>query len=215
MNFLSVHKPRAAGVQAFTLPEMMVSVLIFSMLILATIGVWLFCLRWDQLVCSKLGASEKSRMSFDILTADIRAAKKWRIGNGSRTTWTELPNQTSLMGNAVQVYADANLTNCFTRYWYDSSASNNWKLNRITCTNGAMSATYQIIAQYLTNVTGNGMKFRAEKYDGTQLEDLQYKYVIATTMEFCQFQYPMTRVGPGYYYNYYAIQFKLASHCPN
>ena len=39
--------------------------------------------------------------------------------------------------------------------------------------------------------------------------------MIAATMEFSQYQYPLTKVGPGYYYNYYRIQIKAASHSPN
>jgi hypothetical protein len=202
-------------VRAFTLTEMMVSVLIFTMLILALIGVWMFALRWDELVCSKLGASERSRMGFDEMAADLRAAKMWRIGNGNKTTFTALPNQANLQGNAVQVYSDSNDTNTFIRYWFDSSNPTNWALCRLTQTNGMASPRYQLVVQNLTNATGTNMIFRAEKWDGSQSYDLQYKYVIATTLEFAQYQYPLTKVGPGYYYNYYAIQFKLASHCPN
>jgi hypothetical protein len=87
-------------------------------------------------------------------------------------------------------------------------------------TNGV--ATIKIVAQSLTNsgTFGNGttntsMTFEAQKFDGSPAQDLQYKYLIVTTMEFCQYQYPLTRVGPGYYYNYYRIQIKAASHCPN
>ena len=106
MKLPSVLKPRATGAsrppraQAFTLPEMMIAVLVFIMMILALIGVWMFGLRWDQLVCSKLGASEKSRIGFDTLTTDIRAAKMWRIGtNGTKTTFSPLANQANLVGN--------------------------------------------------------------------------------------------------------------------
>ena len=53
---------------------MMVSVFIFAFMVLGVIYTWMFCLRFDELVCSKLGASEKSRMSFDLVTGDIRAA---------------------------------------------------------------------------------------------------------------------------------------------
>ena len=83
-------------------------------------------------------------------------------------------------------------------------------------------AQVRIIAQSLTNsgTLGNGttntsMTFEAQKFDGTPAQDKQYKYMIVTTMEFCQYQYPLTRVGPGYYFNYYRIQLKAASHCPN
>jgi hypothetical protein len=59
------------------------------------------------------------------------------------------------------------------------------------------------------------MSFSAQHYDGTLAQDIQFKYAIVTTMEFAQYQYPLTRVGPGNYYNYYRIQLKAASHCPN
>jgi len=207
---------RVQAARAFTLPEMMVSVLIFSMMILAVVGVWLFCLRWDELVCSKLGASDVSRMGFDTLASDIRSAKLWQIGNGAYTNFVALPNETNLVGNAVQVYANSNITNCFTRYWYDSTSNpTNWTLYRNVWTNGVAPTDSQIIAQNLTNLDGNGMTFHAEMYNGSLSLNLTYKYVVCTTLEFCQYQYPLTKVGPGYYYNYYGIQLKLASHCPN
>jgi len=49
----------------------------------------------------------------------------------------------------------------------------------------------------------------AKNYLGTgALNDYQYKYVIDTLMEFYQFQFPKTYVGPGYYYDYYRIDLK-------
>ena len=102
-------------------------------------------------------------------------------------------------------------------YYFDTNAC---QLCRAS--NGV--AQVQIIAQNLTNsgtlgngvtTTNNSMTFQAEKFDGTPALDWQYKYMIVTTMEFCQYQYPLTRVGAGYYYNYYRIQLKAASHCPN
>ena len=34
-------------------------------------------------------------------------------------------------------------------------------------------------------------------------------------MEFCQYQYPLTKVGSNCLYDYYRMQFKVSSHCPN
>jgi hypothetical protein len=59
------------------------------------------------------------------------------------------------------------------------------------------------------------MYFRAEDYLGKVKTDLSYKYVIRVVMEFCQYQYPLTRVGPGYYYDYYKMEFKITPHCPD
>jgi len=194
--------------QAFTVTEMLVSVFIFVFMVVAILYAMLAGLRYDELVCSKLGASEKSRMSFDLLTGEIRSAKVWRIGNGSSSNFTAIPNATLQKGNALQLWSNSADTNAYVRYFFDTNLC---QLCRKT--NGA--TTYQVLARNLTNVTGASMSFHGEDYKGADVSDWQYKYVIATTMEFCEYQYPMTRVGPGYYYNYYMIQFKTSSHCPN
>jgi len=207
---------RGRRAQAFTLAEMMISVFIFVFMVLGVIYVWMFGMRYDQLALSKLGASDKSRMSFDLLTGDIRAAKWWKVGTGNDTSFTACGNATNQIGNAIKLSssADTNST-AFIIYYFDTNACQLCRLS-----NGL--PTIKIIAQSLTNsgTLGNGttntsMTFHAEKYDGTLAQDWQYKYAIVTTMEFCQYQYPLTKVGPGYYYNYYRIQLKAASHCPN
>ncbi len=68
-----------------------------------------------------------------------------------------------------------------------------------------------VIAQNLTN----RMFFRAEDYLGNIKTDLSYKYVVHIVMEFYQYQYPLTKVGPGYYYDYYKMEFKITPHCPD
>ena len=222
MRTLSVVKPLPAGAgrgrraQAFTLAEMMIAVFIFVFMVLGVIYVWMFGMRYDELACSKLGASDKSRMGFDLLTGDIRAAKWWKVGNGNNTSFTACGNATNQIGNAIKLSSSSDTNSpAYVIYYFDTNACQLCRLS-----NGL--PTIQIIAQNLTNsgTLGNGttntsMTFHAEKYDGTLAQDWQYKYTIVTTMEFCQYQYPLTKVGPGYYYNYYRIQLKAASHCPN
>lgn len=228
MKILCLSKPGSASAlrrrraQAFTVSEMMVAVFIFVFMVLGIIYALLAGMRYDQLVCSKLGASDKSRMSFDMLTGDIRAAKSWSIGNIAGTnkdSFTSCGNAKAQVGNAVTL---TNPAGVWVRYWFDT---NQYQL----CRGVAGVAAVQIIAQNLTN-SGNpdmpmSMYFHAEQRTNDALvtsitdsdiqQDLQFKYVIATSMEFCQYQYPLTKVGPGYYYNYYCIQIKAASHCPN
>jgi Tfp pilus assembly protein PilW len=207
---------RGRRAQAFTLAEMMISVFIFVFMVLGIIYVWMFAMRYDELSCSKLGASDKSRMSFDLLTSDIRAAKWWKVGTGNATSFTPCVNATNQVGNALKLSSSGDTNSpAYIIYYFDTAASQLCRLS-----NGV--PTIKIIAQSLTNsgTLGNGttntsMTFYAEKYDGTRALDWQYKYAIVTTMEFCQYQYPLTKVGPGYYYNYYRIQIKAASHCPN
>jgi hypothetical protein len=222
MKTLSVVKRLPAGAgrgrwaRAFTLAEMMVAMFIFVFMVLGVIYVWIFGMRYDELSCSKLGASDMSRMGFDLLTRDIRAAKWWKVGNGISTNFTVCGNATNQVGNALKLCAsgDTNST-AYVIYYFDTNACQLCRLS-----NGLPAI--QIIANSLTNsgMLGNGptntsMTFHAEQYNGNLAQDWQYKYAIVTTMEFCQYQYPLTKVGPGYYYNYYRIQLKAASHCPN
>jgi type II secretory pathway pseudopilin PulG len=224
MRTRSVLKPAPAGplrarqTRAFTLAEMMVAAGVFILMLLGIIFTWLFCLRWDELVCSKLGASEMTRMSFDQLTGAIRTAKWWHIGaaanNGHTVTFTACTNMMDQVGNAIQVSSvptNSYNTNYAIYYFDTNSCATNWQM--CYWTNGMTNVL--ILLQNLTNTTGTSLTFCAQQYNGTLAQDWQYKYMIVATMEFAQYQYPMTKVGPGYYYNYYRVQLKAASHCPN
>ena len=201
---------------AFTLVEMMMAMGLFSLVTIGLVYTQLFGLSFDQLVNSKLGASDTSRRGFDQLTGDIREAKLWAIGTGSKSSFIPCGNATNQVGNAIQLSYTTD-TNSYVRYYFDTV---NMQLCRLT--NGMTAG--QILAENLTNVTNLGMTFHAEWYNSANvtnitsteiLQDLVYKYVIVTTLEFAEYRYPLTKVGPGYYYNYYRIQLKAASHCPN
>ena len=209
---------RRRRLAALTIAETMITVLIFSLLVTAFIYAHIFGLRYDQLVCSKLGASEQSRRSFEKLTSDIRASKIWRVGAGDRTSFTAVTNGSLLLGNAIQLSLTTD-TNVFVRYYFETNGpyttQPNGRLCRVTS-----SGEYTVLAQYLTNSSGLSMVFRGQDYMGgtttnNVLADYRYKYVIDAIMEFSQYQYPKTYVGPGLYYDYYRIDLKAASHSPN
>jgi len=209
----------AAGAESgLTMVEMMVTMAIFVMLVTAFISANIFGMRYDQLVCSKLGASEQSRRSFQKLTSDIRSAKIWRVGTGSLTSFTAVGNATPMIGNAIQLNLTTD-TNIYVRYYFDTNGPNttqpNGRLCRVTS-----SGEFTICAQYLTNSSGLSMIFRGQDYHGGTatndfISDYNYKYVIDAMMEFSQYQFPRTLVGPGSYYDYYRIDLKAASHSPN
>lgn len=194
---------RANRVRGMTLVEAMVSMGIFSLVAIGLLYSNLFGLRQDELVNSKLGASDESRRAFNRLTREIRSAKKWQVGLGTQTDFTPIANGQSQQGNALQLSFTTD-TNNYTRYYFNSNTS---KLYRMQ--NGGSG--FQVIARYLTN----NMFFRAEDYLGNIKTDLSYKYVIRVMMEFYQYQYPITKVGGGYYYDYYKLEFKVTPHCPD
>ena len=183
---------------------MMITMTVFSLLVLGLVYTGMFCFRLDELANSKIGATDSARRGFDQLSGDIRSAKMWYIGSGDQATFTPCGNATNQQGNALKVYPSTS-TNAYAIYYFDTNAC---KLYRYT--NGM--STSKVIVSGLTNASGTSMSFHAERYDGTTLTDLQFKYVIVAMLEFCQYQYPLTKVGPQYFYNYYRMQFKVASH---
>jgi prepilin-type N-terminal cleavage/methylation domain-containing protein len=208
-NAGSPGRASARGSQAMTLAEMMVAMAIFSLVVLGMVYVQMFIMKYDQMTTSQLGASEMSRMSFDDLVSDIRSSWTWAIGTGSQTNFTPVANSAPQEGNALQLSQTQN-TNLFVRYYFITNVTptlTNFMLCRMT--NGALS--YTVIAQNLTNNLYTNM-FLAEDYRGNLLTTLRYKYVIHVTLEFCQYQYPLTRVGPGYFYDDYKMEFRVASH---
>jgi len=57
--------------------------------------------------------------------------------------------------------------------------------------------------------------FRAENYRGVTQTDLTHKGVVGVLLEFAEYQYPMTQVGPGLRYDYYKMEFKVTPHVPD
>ena len=195
--------------RAMTLLEITVATSIFSFLVLGLVYMQMFIMKYDQLTSSQLGATEMSRMSFNDLLNDVRSSTVGAVGTGNLTNFTPVPNSTPQQGNALQISASQN-TNNYVRYffWTNVTATEtNFMLCRMT--NGM--ASYDRIAQNLTNNFYTNM-FVAEDYLGNEQTTLRYKYVIHVTLEFCQFQYPLTKIGQGYYYDDYKMEFRVASH---
>lgn len=206
--FCNISARRASAAKAsrsgLTLVEMMITMSIFFMLMAGLIAVQFFGMRQDQLIESKLGASDQSRKAFDVMTLEIRKSKVFRVGNGTQSTFTPVPNGTGQQGTAIQLSFSTD-TNSYVRYYFET---NNARLCRIQ--SGVTG--YRIIANDLTNQ----MNFRAVDYTGTNLvTDITYKYVICVALHFKQYQYPLTQVGPGYLYDYYKLEFKVTPHCPD
>ena len=181
----------------------MVTVSIFSLVVLAFVYAQLFGLKQDQLIQSKLGASDQSRVAFDQFARDVRSAKSYEVGNLSGTTFAGIANGTPQQGSALRLFLSTNLS-VYIVYYFDT---NNGELHRMHT--GVTGST--LIAQHLTNT----MYFRAERYNGAIQTDLSHKGVIHTTLWFWQYQYPTTIVGLGAYYDSYKMDFKFSPHAPD
>lgn len=207
MNLLCMTK-RATGLarreqRALTLVEMMVAMSVFSLVSIGLVYTHIFALRQDELANSKLGASDSSRRGFNLLADDVRSSKIWQVGNGNASTFTPINNGEAQQGTALKVHLTTD-TNNYVIYYFDTTQR---ELRR----RKSGGTGTKLIAQYLTNT----MYFRAENYRGTTQTNWTHKGVVNVAMQFAQYQYPLTRVGPGYYYDYYKMEFRLTSHVPD
>jgi prepilin-type N-terminal cleavage/methylation domain-containing protein len=192
----SIVNQRRIFARAMTIPELMIAMSIFSIAVLGLVSLHIFGLQQDQIVQSKLGASDQSRRAFGQLISDIRGAKIIRVGTGNASTFTPIDYDEKQRGTALNINLTT-ATNSYIRYFYNTNAG---ELRRIeTGISG-----YKVIADCLTN----DMFFQAEDYQGNVLYDGSHNYVIRTVLRFYQYQYPLTKVGPGYLYDFYKLEFK-------
>jgi prepilin-type N-terminal cleavage/methylation domain-containing protein len=182
---------------AMTLVEVMVTTAIFSILMLGIIASSIFGLKMYGITQAKLGASDDARKALSKITDEIHSAWNVRIGNGSLSSFTELGIGSNQIGSAIQIYATSN-TNDWVRYYYDSADT---LLKRTEDGTNAASVMAHSIA---TNLI-----FSVEDYTGTILTNNYNNRVIGLNLQIKQFQYPVTVVGVGYYFDFYQLKTKI------
>jgi type II secretory pathway component PulJ len=196
---------RPQSIAGLTLVETMISMTIFGMVVTAFVILQMFALRQNQLVESKLGASDQSRLMLQKMGMEIRSAKKWEVGNvnNSGTIFTEIPDGQPQRGTAIRIF-QTQATNSYIQYHF---LTNSRVLMRAT---SAGDST--LVVRDLTNT----MFFQAEDYQGnvqTAGTGL-WRNCIRVMLEIAQYQYPLTKVGPGNLYDYYKMEFRVSPHCP-
>jgi prepilin-type N-terminal cleavage/methylation domain-containing protein len=210
LHHQSTAKVSTAARRGLTIVETMVTMAIFSLVLMALLWGHIFGLRQDQLVESKLGASDQSRKGFEQILRDVRGANTYDIGNYSGGTFTIVSNGILQQGNAVRVFLSTNLTISVIYYFDTNSTPGTNTLKRIHT--GDASAT--LIAEHLTNYYGGPLVFNSEDHRGNTITDIVNKRVVHFTLGFLQYQYPLTKVGAGsnYLYDYYKMEFRVTPH---
>lgn len=190
--------------RAFTLIEMMTTLAIFSMVVLGFISLQLFGLRQDQLVESKLGASDQARQFLEKMGWEIRSARMWEIGNVAGNNFVEIPDGQPQRGTGIRIYSGTS-TGSYIQYYFNTNARTLLRLQ------SGVAGT-KVIVQDLTN----NMAFQAEDYRGTvqTAGTGLWRNCIRVILEFAQYQYPLTQIGPNCLYDYYKMEFKVSPHCP-
>ncbi len=214
---------RLRGLAAMTLVEIMTTSSLFALIIGGTIAVNLFGLRQDELVNSKLGASDQARVNFNLMLDEIRCGKNVQIGTGWNTNFAAITNGLQ-QGDTIQIIPSTN-TGVYIYYYFQTNTPTNssW-LVRVFAT--PTNSTTTVVAQCITNVTSpfmtNALMFQAIAYNGTNFAVLTndptvystHNYLVNILMQFYQFQYPLTMVGSNYLYDYYQLNLQAARRAP-
>jgi prepilin-type N-terminal cleavage/methylation domain-containing protein len=182
--------------RAFTLTEVMTSMAIFSMVMVAVIYGHLFGLRLFNISATRLSASQSSRAALNHVCEDVRRGKLLYVGNGSSTGFTNVPMNSPRLGNALEIFPSG-ATNAFIRYYMDPGAK---ALKRFDSSSGSV----QTIAPFITNQT----VFCAEDFAGNALTNDQNNRVIKMELDFYQWEFPVAQIGA--YYDSYHLQTRIA-----
>jgi hypothetical protein len=205
---------RKLATSGYTLVEVAFVSFIMVIIVMALLAAQLVGFRIGQLVDSKSGASDSSRLALIKMATDIRSAKLWAIGNLSGGTNFIAITNGVLQGPALQL-CQSNNTSAFTVYYFTSTLDNNGATNGVL--NQAKVPGWQTTV-ICSNLIDN-LFFTSENYAGvaqsvTLTNVNNYKNVVHVILDFCQFQYPLTQVGTNGLYDFYKLEFRATPHLP-
>lgn len=178
--------PGGSGELAFTLPELMVSLTIFILLVGGVVSANLFGLKMFQVVENKLTASADARRTVGVLMDEVHSCETFQIGTFTNGIFTGLPLGAPQIGPALIVYPTTNPTN-FIMYFVNPA---DLRFRRAT----SVAGSTRVVAQSVTNATD---LFRAQDYLGNVLTNMQDNTVLHLKLEF--YQAARFGVPPDYY----------------
>jgi prepilin-type N-terminal cleavage/methylation domain-containing protein len=196
--------------QGFTLPEMMITVMIFSFVVLAVLGLQIFSMRVYTLGATMVSATTSGRQTMNYIRDQIRAAKNVYVGtinttNGS--TFAQVPNGSPQQGNALEITLTNSAGTNFIVYFQDPASTNICTYSNSVAT-GLNNSALTILAKNVTNY----YCFLAEDYSGNTLTNYVNTPVIHVTMQFCQWEYPIGVIGgnANNSYDFYSLNARVS-----
>jgi prepilin-type N-terminal cleavage/methylation domain-containing protein len=157
---------------AFTLPEMLIAMTVFTLLVGGIVFAHLFGLRMFQLTETKLTATDVARKTIGKMANEIRTCKSTEVGNIKNGQFEPLLDGETQEGTSLIIYPTAD-TNNYIIYFVNPSDSS---FRRTTSTTNSA----YIVAQTITNT----IVFRAQNYLGGVLTNNQNNRVIHFELEF-------------------------------
>ena len=196
ISFLPMRSDRRRD-HAFTLPEMMIVMAIFAMLVGALVCSQLVSLRMYRITETKLSTTDGSRKVLSRIRNEVLSSKILAVGNGNDVNFDPIANNTLQVGNALKICQTTD-TNVYVKYYLNT---NDATLNRVT----SFSFNPEILARGVTNSAG----FQAEDFRGTVLTNNQNARVVKMTLEFRKFEYAAANGAQRGLYDYYRLQTRI------
>lgn len=159
---------------AFTLPELLIAMTVFLLLLGGIVFAHLFGLSMFRITETKLNATANVRKLIGTMANEIRTCKSAEIGNVTAGEFVSLLDGEKQQGSGLVIYPGTN-TNNFIVYFVDSFDQT---FRRTTSTPGSAA----ILAESITNA----MVFRAQDIRGNVLTNNQNNRVIHLNLEFFQ-----------------------------
>lgn len=174
---------RSAG--AFTLPELLIAVTVFMLLIGGIIAAHLYGLSMFKITETKLNATEATRQAVDKLAGEIQTCKSSLIGNVKSGVFEGVIDGQMQQGSGLLIYPSTNKASYIIYFINPSDRT----FRRTT----SIPVATTILAESITN----NLVFSAQDYQGTVLTNNQNGRVIHVRLEFYQPQ--RHRQGADYY----------------
>ena len=164
-------------VQGFTLPEILIAMTVFLLVLIGVIEANVFGLKMFQITKTKLNVTTWSRQTADQIETQIHACNTVWVGNlTTNDVFDGLLDGEEQRGNAILIYPTANSNN-FTLYFVN--LSDQTFRRRVATASGTNTV---ILADSVTNT----IAFSAQDFSGNVLTNIQNNRVIHLTLEFYQ-----------------------------
>lgn len=197
---LALHSTRRLRRSGFTLTELMITMAVSTMVVGGVILSHITGLKMYEVVKTKLGATDDTRMAVSLLINEVRTGKSIRVGNATSaltSAFTGAADGSLQQGNAVQIFPTAASTPCIQYYLNTNTAKLFRSLN---------GASPRIIAENVTN----RVVFSSEDYLGNTLTQNQDNRVLAMTLNFYQLPFTSVRTRTNEMVETYKSQTKIA-----
>lgn len=221
--------PVQARARGLTLVEMMVSLAVFALVILMTVGTQIYAARVYTLSATKLSATAGARMALNDIRDSIRGGQIVNVGNyvwnghdPAATNFTPIANGSSQQGNALIIYPSSANTNTFTLMYLQPGSGTNFTPGNPSSTNSLILENYNdgalLHSNAVANFITNQLVFSATDYTGTNiLTNNVNNRVIQVQLFFSQWEFPIAVVGANRFnaYDYYRVQTRVTRRLVN